>query len=131
RAGGGSFAGRTCGRCYGCDVCRACPYSATRLDRVSSGCSAGDRGRHSFPTRRSSDLFSAFVQRKFSMPNTERHLLWRSLRGQTKDRKSTRLNSSHVSISYAVFCSKKKKLVSSTTVRHNVTSVRIEVLTDR
>src|SRR5699024_11669274 len=75
--------------------------------------------------------FSAFVQRKFSMPNTERHLLWRSLRGQTKDRKSTRLNSSHVSISYAVFCSKKKKLVSSTTVRHNVTSVRIEVLTDR
>src|SRR5699024_12847530 len=26
-----------------------------------------------------------------------------------QDRKSTRLNSSHVSISYAVFCSKKKK----------------------
>src|SRR5699024_12335106 len=28
---------------------------------------------------------------------------------QLKDRKSTRLNSSHVSISYAVFCLKKKK----------------------
>src|SRR5690349_23117476 len=28
------------------------------------------------------------------------------------DRKSTRLNSSHVEISYAVFCLKKKKLVS-------------------
>src|SRR5438067_7795722 len=28
----------------------------------------------------------------------------------TKDRKSTRLNSSHVSISYAVFCLKKKKI---------------------
>src|SRR5699024_11601077 len=27
----------------------------------------------------------------------------------SKDRKSTRLNSSHVSISYAVFCLKKKK----------------------
>src|SRR5579864_9705656 len=27
----------------------------------------------------------------------------------TKDRKSTRLNSSHMSISYAVFCLKKKK----------------------
>src|SRR5690606_41884167 len=27
-----------------------------------------------------------------------------------EDRKSTRLNSSHVKISYAVFCSKKKKL---------------------
>src|SRR5690606_41552660 len=29
--------------------------------------------------------------------------------GTTKDRKSTRLNSSHVKISYAVFCLKKKK----------------------
>src|SRR5437868_10630524 len=28
---------------------------------------------------------------------------------ETQDRKSTRLNSSHVSISYAVFCLKKKK----------------------
>src|SRR5699024_12441872 len=28
---------------------------------------------------------------------------------RSKDRKSTRLNSSHVSISYAVFCLKKKK----------------------
>src|SRR6266513_2286158 len=31
-----------------------------------------------------------------------------------RDRKSTRLNSSHVSISYAVFCLKKKKIISST-----------------
>src|SRR5699024_12423273 len=31
-----------------------------------------------------------------------------------KDRKSTRLNSSHVSISYAVFCLKKKNIVSKT-----------------
>src|SRR5699024_12292353 len=30
-------------------------------------------------------------------------------RGEERDRKSTRLNSSHVSISYAVFCLKKKK----------------------
>src|SRR5699024_12270912 len=30
-------------------------------------------------------------------------------REQAQDRKSTRLNSSHVSISYAVFCLKKKK----------------------
>src|SRR5438067_13829973 len=39
---------------------------------------------------------------------------WAPLRHQPKDpiqqdRKSTRLNSSHVSISYAVFCLKKKK----------------------
>src|SRR5437868_10497427 len=31
------------------------------------------------------------------------------LAGRPSDRKSTRLNSSHVSISYAVFCLKKKK----------------------
>src|SRR5207302_8936016 len=30
-------------------------------------------------------------------------------RSRTRDRKSTRLNSSHVKISYAVFCLKKKK----------------------
>src|SRR2546426_2113930 len=41
---------------------------------------------------------------------------WMSLRGQrvalaacSRDRKSTRLNSSHLVISYAVFCLKKKK----------------------
>src|SRR5207249_10265520 len=34
---------------------------------------------------------------------------WRRGHQQLQDRKSTRLNSSHVSISYAVFCLKKKK----------------------
>src|SRR2546430_3383854 len=33
----------------------------------------------------------------------------RGHRGQSQDRKSTRLNSSHSQISYAVFCLKKKK----------------------
>src|SRR5699024_12074810 len=37
-----------------------------------------------------------------------------------QDRKSTRLNSSHVSISYAVFCLKKKK------IHNNTESHRIE-----
>src|SRR5699024_9256109 len=35
--------------------------------------------------------------------------------GEGQDRKSTRLNSSHVSISYAVFCLKKKKKYSKYT----------------
>src|SRR5207249_9431644 len=41
----------------------------------------------------------------------------------TIDRKSTRLNSSHVSISYAVFCLKKKKKKNTThsTVIDNIT----------
>src|SRR5690554_2126012 len=37
------------------------------------------------------------------MPQTREHILL------SRDRKSTRLNSSHVRISYAVFCLKKKK----------------------
>src|SRR5437899_6559230 len=34
----------------------------------------------------------------------------------TLDRKSTRLNSSHLGISYAVFCLKKKKITPNTTI---------------
>src|SRR2546430_3292211 len=37
---------------------------------------------------------------------------------RTQDRKSTRLNSSHSQISYAVFCLKKKKITSSLLVLH-------------
>src|SRR3712207_7363740 len=33
--------------------------------------------------------------------------------GRKEDRKSTRLNSSHANISYAVFCLKKKKIIES------------------
>src|SRR5438067_6567169 len=41
------------------------------------------------------------------------------------DRKSTRLNSSHVSISYAVFCLKKKKKKKTTTIYiHTPTTIR-------
>src|SRR5436190_10966278 len=41
----------------------------------------------------------------------EREVFWFRLRrpGRGEDRKSTRLNSSHTVISYAVFCLKKKK----------------------
>src|SRR5690625_7370671 len=39
----------------------------------------------------------------------------RHLPGRGRDRKSTRLNSSHVAISYAVSCSKKRSIASSST----------------
>src|SRR5271167_5170293 len=44
-----------------------------------------------------------------------------ALRPAPEDRKSTRLNSSHVSISYAVFCLKKKKdtYISTYTVKNS------------
>src|SRR5256885_10051841 len=41
--------------------------------------------------------------------------------GPTKDRKSTRLNSSHLVISYAVFCLKKKKTKTSNNQTMTVT----------
>src|ERR1035441_9682308 len=42
--------------------------------------------------------------------------------GPRPDRKSTRLNSSHLGISYAVFCLKKKKIKTGIALRHTGTS---------
>src|SRR5207249_7161230 len=88
-------------------------------------CHRPPRDLHSFPTRRSSDLGSIPAS---SITNgsgiaSATHTLGTTAGAQTAtadvtglagtpvtlDRKSTRLNSSHVSISYAVFCLKKKK----------------------
>src|SRR5438876_5336739 len=69
------------------------------------------RDLHSFPTRRSSDLYFLLCwtgggwQPATLRPPDSRILSFCKMR----DRKSTRLNSSHPSISYAVFCLKKKK----------------------
>src|SRR5438034_8791702 len=81
-----------------------------------------------FPTRRSSDLDPDGVRPADSgrgargdlvllgrdAPRGRRHRL--ELGDQ--DRKSTRLNSSHTVISYAVFCLKKKKKKTRTTKTH-------------
>src|SRR5690606_39789858 len=101
-----------------------------------SCCYCDHRVLHSFPTRRSSDL-SLFVRservfgsvcRRVGRRSTLRTACTRIQRrappnrrceghhgggrlpiGRRGDRKSTRLNSSHVKISYAVFCLKKKR----------------------
>src|SRR5207245_11429184 len=75
--------------------------------------SAAHLNLHSFPTRRSSDL-DLMPVRKFSAMFSieyfsEEALAPARIRARRSDRKSTRLNSSHGSISYAVFCLKKKK----------------------
>src|SRR2546422_6973788 len=64
-----------------------------------------------FPTRRSSDLDHArrwrgSLRARARDPRVARRQ-WRGLE-EIQDRKSTRLNSSHGYISYAVFCLKKK-----------------------
>src|SRR5207245_10709843 len=71
--------------------------------------SAHHRALHSFPTRRSSDLAGAAHDGDAPLPigpSTEDRE--RVVTDDCLDRKSTRLNSSHGSISYAVFCLKKK-----------------------
>src|SRR5690606_41300976 len=88
--------------------------------------------RLSFPTRRSSDLIAASLAVALFVAVTVSGLALQSARDEARqerdrlsqvlldeaantteaeleDRKSTRLNSSHVKISYAVFCLKKKK----------------------
>src|SRR5689334_23900780 len=54
------------------------------------------------------DDWSRFYKNVATMPVNEHSTFIRSASGGI-DRKSTRLNSSHSSISYAVFCLKKKK----------------------
>src|SRR5690242_10392714 len=78
------------------------------------------RDLHSFPTRRSSDLLSCrlggeggvhetFNSRNAAVPTNGCQCSDSGCR--RRDRKSTRLNSSHMSISYAVFCLKKKMVI--------------------
>src|SRR5688572_32596718 len=93
---------------------------------------------HSFPTRRSSDLqpllfrklperFLKFLSHLLALePMTWLVVLGHPLTaarfGLPGDRKSTRLNSSHSQISYAVFCLKKKTvnitMLSSSLLHH-------------
>src|SRR5690349_22579578 len=49
----------------------------------------------------------------------EAEVVERGQRGVPADRKSTRLNSSHVEISYAVFCLKKKKKKKKTNTQYS------------
>src|SRR5205814_9763780 len=87
------------------------------------------RDLHSFPTRRSSDLGDdplgklglsvsgglGFARETVQdAKGNDVSVLYARLKGEfyykpLEDRKSTRLNSSHLGISYAVFCLKKKK----------------------
>src|SRR5690606_39802261 len=98
-------------------------------------CDRAPRALHSFPTRRSSDLQAQFAfaggvrgsgdwwfcsdarRDTVEIEGSRGRLAFATFdevpvtleTGAERDRKSTRLNSSHVKISYAVFCLKKKK----------------------
>src|SRR5690606_41763775 len=86
--------------------------SSVHLRFFSSRADGLDGVLPSFPTRRSSDLALTHATRRLRQaprPATGRAAAGRAaLVKVRRDRKSTRLNSSHVKISYAVFCLKKK-----------------------
>src|SRR5690625_6329752 len=73
---------------------------------------ASHRHLHSFPTRRSSDLYAVSLALGPEFVSVTRYVQSAidvaAHHAALKDRKSTRLNSSHVATSYAVFCLKKK-----------------------
>src|ERR1039458_8396073 len=87
------------------------------MQRVCDGCAQGNPGGSSVifflmirrPPR--STLFpytTLFRSTDSTVPNDSAAVTWSPVLGSsTKDRKSTRLNSSHLGISYAVFCLKK------------------------
>src|SRR5207253_7866532 len=71
--------------------------------------------RSSHANHEASSIDIVQQQRKFGKVNLRQLLSYpeyertHALPAHVRDRKSTRLNSSHVAISYAVFCLKKKK----------------------
>src|SRR5207249_8349965 len=111
------------------------PYSSGTLS--FSSCSVRLSDLNSFPTRRSSDLRTEKIEvaasdRSFNvlLSVSDGNLILQDARSVLaileplkhrqyaasileKDRKSTRLNSSHVSSSYAVFCLKKNNATES------------------
>src|SRR5205085_12086779 len=94
-------------------------------------CCGDHRDLHSFPTRRSSDLdVERAATRRLAGagyrsvwsgegPGTREVFAHFGDQLASVDRKSTRLNSSHSQISYAVFCLKKKTARSRATINVN------------
>src|SRR5215510_1558242 len=78
------------------------PVVAGRADLVLGARSASDA--HPLHATFGTRLVAAFVARRYGLTITDIP----PFRAIRVDRKSTRLNSSHVAISYAVFCLKKK-----------------------
>src|SRR5690606_41472278 len=90
-------------------MCSPFPYTtlfrSLRLEvRTILGCTEEGRA----PAEQAFYDGSRAVQRKADRPHHERGNDRQAINPVRIDRKSTRLNSSHVKISYAVFCLKKK-----------------------
>src|SRR5699024_12041167 len=87
------------------------PYGVGQVD----GRGVSDGLNHTYKDVR--DKLGAVVFQRYSFVHKARYMVFemdqvkKSGKFSVQDRKSTRLNSSHVSISYAVFCLNKKKII--------------------
>src|SRR5437867_9862667 len=81
-------------------------------DWSSDVCSSDLRDRQGVPRRRRPAQRGPARERVPDLRHGDRRTVtqWPRASSQRSDRKSTRLNSSHRTISYAVFCLKKKKI---------------------
>src|SRR5438067_3927300 len=84
------------------------PYTTLFRSYARAGARPAGRARLRGLQAHSRDRVFDLVERRLMSGVRELRIAERALHAQ--DRKSTRLNSSHVSISYAVFCLKKKKV---------------------
>src|SRR5207249_10309078 len=85
------------------DALPICGRAHVRVRSLQAGKHGGSRMRFVPRSGEPAGRRDSFLSERHQPAQAE------SLAGEIADRKSTRLNSSHVSISYAVFCLKKKK----------------------
>src|SRR5688500_20352195 len=97
------------------DLCPPLDIGSTSVPLSSLAATSRDpQDLHPFPTRRSSDLRLGSAKARSQLATRSRPSRMAATcepaPSEKLDRKSTRLNSSHLVISYAVFCLKKKKI---------------------
>src|SRR5688572_32179499 len=88
------------------------PYTTLFRSRLLAVGGIGPEG-----TLSTASLTDPFTGQIFPLANIREARAWHSATVLPEDRKSTRLNSSHSQISYAVFCLKKKKKKNNNNVR--------------
>src|SRR5207253_307691 len=104
----------------------ACQQRGSRPD-LPYGCRESDLGSAAHSWRTTEAGFRSWkevVPGQIALPITSLPSMPKYFAAPKRDRKSTRLNSSHVAISYAVFCLKKKKPLPTTTPSSTLTSTR-------
>src|SRR5438874_9670190 len=91
-----------------CSIFLDCPNPGSLVEKKKFSSTTGLRSTNTTTSTNNTAVTASISQ---CVPNGTRFFqtVGRNFKESPPDRKSTRLNSSHVEISYAVFCLKKKK----------------------